>query len=289
MYAGRELASVTESSHLLDRWIMARLNATTVEVEAALDRYEVDRAARPIDNFIDDLSNWYIRRSRERFKSVDEADRLAAISTTSLVLHELALIVAPFMPFMAEQIYQKIKSNADPASVHLASWPVAEVQSGDQEVIDQMVKVRELVSAALLERATAGVKVRQPLGRLLIGVKLEPAYEDIIKDEVNVKEVVYADTLSKTVDLDLTLTDELKGEGVVRELSRRIQDERKAKGLQPDDVITLELSSSAAGQTLVKKFETSLARTVGASTISYQTEPVGAVMVIDELEFSFRF
>ncbi len=238
------------SPYALDRWILSRLSETHAEVTHHLDTHELDRATRPILPFLDDWSTWYIRRSRDRFKSEDAADRDAAIATTGWVLLQFAKLIAPFMPFTAEDLYLQLSVEDKKESIHLEDWPPMSV--GLTTVLEEMEEVRTLVSLALEERAKAGIKVRQPLATLsVIAPKLEGKTEllDIIKDEVNVKQVVIVrklDTEATRVALDTEITPELKEEGEVRDFIRAIQDLRKKAGLEPADRITLSLTPDLA-------------------------------------------
>ena len=163
--AGRENVSDAEASpNILDRWILSRLNELNKEVTAGMEKYELDKATRPFADFIDDLSTWYLRRSRDRFKGDDEDDKVAALSTTRLVLIELSKLLAPFMPFIAEEIYVKLDGGKE--SVHLESWP----SQGkiDIDLLGNMKVVREIASLGLEARSKAKINVRQPLGKLLV-------------------------------------------------------------------------------------------------------------------------
>jgi isoleucyl-tRNA synthetase len=238
-------------NYILDQWILARLNQLIGEVTSAIEKYELDRAVRPILDFVDDLSTWYLRRSRDRFKSDNQTDRRQAIETTRFVLEELAKIMASSMPFYAEELYQKVKSLSGKESVHLATWPeIHKLSSADEKVIADMVEVRKIVSLGLEARAKASIKVRQPL--LKLKCKSQNAkflekdienYLELIKDEVNVKEVVFDSTLVQGVELDLNITPELKEEGSVRELIRAIQELRKTEKLNPADIVSLKIKS----------------------------------------------
>ncbi|MDQ5949469.1 MAG: isoleucyl-tRNA synthetase, partial [Patescibacteria group bacterium] len=218
----------TEGKHtvtptVLDEWIVSRLNELIQTVTASLDAYELDRASRPIMDFVDDLSTWYIRRSRERLKSDDASIAYTAHYYIAQVLRELSKIMAPFMPFLAEEMYGRV--GGDKESVHLETWPHTGEVSTD--LISTMSYVREIVSGALELRHTAGYKVRQPLQTLKIKTDSNSLNEqliDLIKDEINVKEVVMDDSIDASIWLDTTVTEELKNEGIARDIVRAIQD-----------------------------------------------------------------
>lgn len=217
-----------KSQNVLDRWILARLDQLIRESTAGYEKYQLDAATRPVVLFIDDLSVWYLRRSRDRIKEGD--DKKAALATLRCVLHTLARVIAPSMPFLAEHVYQSVKEASDPESVHLTEWPTAS-RAGffakffkkSDGVLGMMKEAREIVSWALEIRQQSSVKVRQPLQLLEIPNKLPSEYLGIIRDEVNVKEIKITDHFALAVNL----TDELREEGVVRDTIRLVQDARK--------------------------------------------------------------
>jgi len=178
-----------KSENVLDVWIVARLNQLISEVTKSMDTYNLPSASRPIGAFIDDLSTWYIRRSRDRFKGDDAVDAKAAMETTGYVLLQLAKVMAPFMPFMAEQVWQKVSGNEfkdENKSVHLENWNVVGVI--DEKALEDMEKVRKIVELGLAKRDEAGIKVRQPLSQLRItNYELKEEYKVLVLDEINVK------------------------------------------------------------------------------------------------------
>jgi isoleucyl-tRNA synthetase len=231
-----------KSENLLDRWIIARLGQLIRESTAGFESYQLDTAARPVAGFIDDLSVWYLRRSRERFKE-DGADKKAALATLRYVLNALSKVIAPTMPFFAEYLFQAVRESEDEESVHLAIWPkeprkaglLSQIFGNDDEkvLLGAMAVARAIVTRALEEREKAGIKVRQPLASLSIpaDAKLLQEYFSIIADEVNVKQI----TVGVAVTLDTNLTDELRDEGSVRDFVRSVQGARKDAGLNPHD------------------------------------------------------
>ena len=261
MYRGDEKGG-TDSDNVLDRWILARLQQTIFEMTSALDEYELDRSAKPLGDFLDDLSTWYVRRSRERFKGDNAADKKAALETTRFILEEFSKLLAPFMPFTADDIYSKVTKGGKEESVHLDAWPASrELNSENVEVIENMELVREIVSLGLEARAKAGIKVRQPLRELKIkGGVLEGEYLSLVKDEVNVKEVAFDESLAENVMLDTNITSELKEEGDLRDLIRAIQDFRKKEGLTPSDKVKLEVTASKETSELIEKHTNELKR-----------------------------
>jgi isoleucyl-tRNA synthetase len=278
-----------EATNVLDQWILARLNQLISEVTAGLDIYELDKASRPIADFVDDLSVWYVRRSRDRFKSDDTEDRDQALNTTRFVLKEFAKVSAPFMPFVAEEVFQKMKDDTDPESVHLTGWPESlKLTAYSLQLIGEMTEVRRIVSLGLEARAKVNIKVRQPLAKLecqISNIQLQKEMTDLIKDEVNVKEVVFMKDV-EGVRLDTNITPELKEEGMVRELMRAIQDMRKKKNLEPKDLMTLLVKTGEKGKALIEKFKIELSRVTGLRDIQFG-EVVGEALKIEEVDFSF--
>ncbi len=240
------------SSNVLDRWITVRLNQTIEAVTSGMESYELDRAARPLMDFVEDLSTWYLRRSRDRFKG-EGNDAADALMTTRYVLETFSRIVAPFIPFTAEYVYQKVKAFDVPESVHLAVWP--ESGKADTELITFMAATQKLASEGLMLRQKANIKVRQPLASLSIPGRLSPEMQAILADELNVKKIL---TEASELLLDTKITEELQKEGDVRELIREVQDLRKAAKLQPKDKAVLivpkekEAAVSGAWDDLVK-------------------------------------
>ncbi|MDD5050916.1 MAG: class I tRNA ligase family protein [Candidatus Pacebacteria bacterium] len=242
------------TSHSLDQWVVSRLNELVFEVEKGMEAYELDRACRPLLGFVDDLSTWYLRRSRDRFKGDDTEDKMSALKSTQYVLFKLSKIIAPIMPFLSETIYGRVKGSGGKESVHLEMWPKKE--KIDSKLLKEMEGVRNLVSLGLEARSKALIKVRQPLAKITVKAeKISPELVGLIKDELNVKEVIFDAKLSSNVLLDTTITPVLKEEGEYRELIRVIQDFRKEKKLQASDKVSLSLTAPKEILAIVKKFE----------------------------------
>jgi isoleucyl-tRNA synthetase len=204
-----------------------------------MQRYDLPNALKPILPFVDDASNWYVRRSRRRFwKSDDDGDKANAYQTLHYVLVRLSQAIAPFAPFLAEELYQKLTGGE---SVHLTDWP--EVGHVNELVVKDMETVREYVNQALSLRAGAGIKIRQPLAKLTVpSVGEFVNFEDVLTEELNVKKVVLGEDLS----LDVEITPELYREGLAREVVRYVQAARKDAGLNVDDRIVLDLKADGA-------------------------------------------
>ena len=237
----------------LDIWIVSRLHQLITEVERGLDNYNLQDATKPILPFLDDASNWYVRRSRRRFwKSEDDGDKNDAYRTLHYVLVRLSYMLAPFTPFLAEELYHNL--TGDNESIHLKDWlPAGEI---DNSMLRDMNALRTAVNDGLSKRALEGIKVRQPLAsvKLINTISQDTPAEvaqfliDIAKDELNVKSVeIVTDSESESaqpsVVYDLTITPELKREGLMREIIRHVQSARKQAGLQIDDRIILSISS----------------------------------------------
>ncbi len=255
------------SKNVLDRWIIARLNKVINEATEGFKNYELDKATRPITDFIDDLSVWYLRRSRDRLKGEDAEDKKLALGTLRYILQNLSLVMAPSMPFYADYLWMRIRKEDAPESVHLAKWP--DTKEVDQIVLGEMSLVREFVTLALEARTKAGIKVRQPLQKLRLNIEMETEYANIVAEEVNVKEVVSDINSSERAVLDTNITPELKLEGDSRDFIRAVQEMRKAKGLSPNDRISLLVKASEGGEEIIKTFETEIKRVVGADTITF--------------------
>ena len=237
-------AKAAQSKNILDRWILARLNQLVQTTTTKMDNYNTIKAGRPIKDFIDDLSTWYVRRSRQRFKDGDQE----ALATLKEVLLTLSKVMAPFTPFIAENIYQEISKEKE--SVHLEEWPKVDKKLIDEELIGQMVKVREHVEKGLALREEAQIKVRQPLNKFQVsGLGLAEDLLVLIADEINVKAV----SEGKDYKLDTKLNKELKEEGLVRELIRSVNALRKKQGLTIKDKV--EVNFQTEDQELVKVIE----------------------------------
>ena len=270
----------------LDIWIVSRLHQLIAEVEQGLNNYNLQDATKPILPFLDDASNWYVRRSRRRFwKSEDDGDKNDAYRTLHYVLVRLSYMLAPFTPFLAEELYHNL--TGDNESIHLKDWlPAGEI---DNSMLRDMNALRTAVNDGLSKRASEGIKVRQPLAsvKLINTISQDTPTEvaqfliDIAKDELNVKSVeIVTDSESESaqpsVVYDLTITPELKREGLMREIVRHVQSARKQAGLQIDDRIVLSISSD----------DSEISQAVGAfaDVIKAETLAVELNSAVDESE-----
>jgi isoleucyl-tRNA synthetase len=234
--------------NVLDVWVVSRLNNVIKEVTESLERFDSVKASLAIEGFwINDLSLWYVRRSRKRFQSPESSkDKEQAEGTLYYILLTLSKLIAPFMPFLAEDIYQRLSqgqtlggsSGGRPWGVHLCDWLEYNKQVINEGLEQEMAGARELASLILAKRAEQGIAVRQALAKVKYRNKeyrVKDEILELIKDEVNVKEIIFDDRIEGEVELDTTMTDELKEEGQVREIIRHIQDLRKKAGLVPKD------------------------------------------------------
>jgi isoleucyl-tRNA synthetase len=280
MYKGDiEHDSISDSENILDTWIIARLQDANEEITANLESYQLDRAARPIFDFVDDFSTWYIRRSRDRFKGDDIEDKKKALGTTRKVLMETAKMIAPFVPFVAEELWQKLKVGGMEESVHLTSWSSWGTLV-DNSVVTMMQSVRDLISEGLQLRSEAKIKVRQPLQSLTADLSnIDESCYILITDELNIKQVIDGE-----LALDTNISDELQAEGNMRELLRQIQSLRKSSGLEPHDVINLVIQTSIEGQQLMEKFSNEIKSTAGIKDFNF-THNEGDEIKVDNLMF----
>jgi isoleucyl-tRNA synthetase len=273
MFAKDSVVEKVDSTHVLDRWILSRLNLLVQQTTDRLERYVVTETVREISSFINDLSTWYVRRSRDRFKGDDGQDRAAALSTLQDVLLTLSKLMAPFAPFFSEQMYTRAGGSKE--SVHLEDWPEVNDQLIDQEVLDTMGRVRSIVSKALERRVDAGVNIRQVLGAMIVTLEsgeLAEEYQGLILDDVNVKQM----NIKKgeySVELDLVLTPELIREGTVREIVRRVNSMRKKQGLTLEDRISLYVHGGEEVLRAVDEHKDALMGGTLASAISTEGEP----------------
>ncbi len=239
------------SDNILDRWILARLKELGNNVTKFLDAYILDKAVNEFGGFIDDLSTWYIRRSRGRFKDdskESQSDKNEAIATTKFVLEELSKYFAPFAPFISEEIFRLVNDDKSKESVHLEGWPDnRSLSKSDVELLESMNFLRRIISLALEARSRAGIKTRQPLAEIKIKdlkFKTKWQYLELIKDEINVKKIVFDPLIAEETELSTEITDELRKEGELRDFIRILQDFRKEKNYDISEMINLEISAS---------------------------------------------
>lgn len=286
----KSMLSPYKSENVLDRWIVTRLNQLILESTENLDKYEISETGRLIEVFIDDLSRWYIRRSRSRFQ---EAIRMGAFAlpepkakaryshakdwhSASLTLHhvllEISKLIAPFMPFFAESLFKSLVISHE-SSVHLANWPSADKKLIDKKLLEAMAEVRRLASLALAQREEAKIKVRQPLQKLKVKSEKLKAYKellDLLKDEINVKEIIFDQKITKDIELDTTITPKLRDEGIIRELTRMIQGLRHDANYKISDKITLMAELPREFLAVVERNIGALQKAVNAKNVEFK-------------------
>lgn len=264
------------SKNVLDKWILAGLDRVVAGATGDLEKYQIREAALKIEGFIDDLSRWYIRRSRRRFqpsrrlgageKPSGQNDYKSASATLRFVLIEATKLLAPFTPFFAEYLYENLGMKE---SVHLADWPAANGKSADGKLLGEMGVVRKLAALGLAKRAEAGIKVRQPLASLTVKTKLNKELANILADEVNVKNVFFSSEIDDEVELDTKITPELREEGILREFVRVVQDLRQKARLRPNDKIALLLQLAKELRKSLVNNEKLLKAEIGAQRVEY--------------------
>jgi len=241
----KEKQFLPNSKNILDRWIVSQLNVLILEVTKDLEKFDITTASRKIEKFlVEDFSQWYIQVSRQRFQRPETEKEIKESSETlKFVLFTLLKLTAPFVPFFAENIYQKFKDNykLEKDSVHLEDWPKVNEKFIDNNLNEKMERVHQIVALGLRERAKLGIKVRQPLQDIKVSEKLikglEGAEKYIIRERLNIKNLKIDSKLKEEVKLNTEITLQLKKEGMVREVIRSIQEMRKKAGLKPKDKI----------------------------------------------------
>lgn len=274
------------SSNVLDLWIQARLQQLINEVSQGLENYDLPRASRPVTAFIDDFSTWYLRRSRDRFKT---EEKTVVVLVMKEVLERLAKVMAPMMPFIAETLWQKVSGNNfqnSEQSVHLTAWP--ETLVFDEVILADMTAVRKIVEIGLSKRDEHKVKIRQPLNKFTVyNTNIKSEFYDIITDELNVKEfecVPGEGDLSG--ELDLTMTRELEMEGAKRELVRAVNALRKEAGLTIQDrVVIYCLETDNWIETVVEQYQVQLCEDT-LSTAWLTSEVTGELLISKELKIN---
>ena len=237
-----EITSSDEVTHVLDRWILTKLHQLIEEVNAGYEGYVLRRAAQPLQDFVQELSTWYLRRSRDRLKGEDDVDRVMALRTLYTVLKTFIKIAAPVTPFITEKIYQELRTEDEPISVHHCDWPEMNTDFIDLVTVETMAHVRDSIEQVLAVRAEKGIKVRQPLQSATItGKTLEDVYIDLLRAELNVKEIQFG----KEFGIDTNISEELRLEGGLRELTRQTNNLRKKAKLSIQDMIEITIQTNS--------------------------------------------
>jgi len=277
-YAFKGEAKISHLS-LLNQWILADLEETKAKVINSLDHYSVFEATKVLDSFVDDLSRWYLRRSRRIFqKSNNQTEWETSSLVLRIVLQEFALLLAPFCPFFSEIIWQELKEEKSKESVHLADYPKGERKHQNKKILILMQEIRDLSAKVLSLRQKENIKVRQPLNLLKIKdkkstIKNHLALLKILKEEINVKEIIFDKDLASDIELETKLTPELIEEGIIREIVRQIQEERKKEGLIPKDRIEIRLLvENPKLKNILEKWSEYLKKETSASNLEFIEE-----------------
>jgi isoleucyl-tRNA synthetase len=268
------------SENVLDKWILAKLQNLVEEITVNMKEYKLAEASRPILDFVTELSQWYVRRSRDRFKSGSDEEKMAALTTLKEVLLTLSKVMAPFTPFISEHVFQEVIGQTE-KSVHLEIWPEVKAELKSEETLSSMEVVRKLVELGLSLRKESGIRVRQPLLAFAVNKELEDGYKSIIAEELNVKKVVSFDSSNDwmkkedkglEVAFNTEITEELKKEGLFRELVRAINQKRKEQKMTIDDKVIVEYKTDDEMLLDVfKTFEDELKKSVLAEEIKTGT------------------
>ncbi|MDP2934236.1 MAG: isoleucine--tRNA ligase [bacterium] len=270
LYEAKSIKSSSKSRNILDKWIISKVENLKQEITEGYEKYDINLATRPVENFVNDLSTWYLRRSRGRIKSNKKSDKKNAIQTLSYVLLELSKVIAPVMPFMADFLYRELKGGKQ--SVHLEDWPKVNKKLINKKLEEKMDLVRRICSHALQKRVEAGIKVRQPLLELKIPrYRLEKQLVELIKDEINVKDIAFDIKLKEGAILNTVMTEELREEGTVREFVRQVQALRKESGLTPKDKIKVYFGDQNT-EKIVRKNKKQIKKQVIAKDIIFSPD-----------------
>jgi len=302
---GIKFSKFKKNKNVLDRWVISRLNELIQKVTENLETYDITSATRAIENFVvEDLSQWYIRRSRERFQRPESKKELEnASKTLGFMLFTLSKLSAPFTPFLSEEIYQSLKSKVyslkSSQSVHLEDWPKVKKEWIKKDLNEKMDLVRKIVSLGLELRAKAKIKVRQPLQKLKIKnekLKIDKELLNLIKDELNVKEVELVKEIKEEenwilgsegeikIALNTKITPKLKEEGKVREFLRQVQEMRKEAGLKPKDQILVKVSGETGLIKLLKKNKKSILKEIKAKNLQFAEKLENDFILKKEIE-----
>jgi len=269
LYETKSIKPSSRSGNILDKWIVSKIENLKQIITDGYEKYDLNLATRAIEGLINDLSTWYLRRSRERIKGDKKSDKKNATQTLSYVLLELSKIIAPVMPFIADYLYLELKGKKE--SVHLEDWPKVNKKLINKKLEEKMDMVRQICSQALQKRVEAGIKVRQPLLELKIPrYRLEKQLVELIKDEINVKDIAFDVKLKEGVILNTVMTDGLKEEGLVRDFVRQIQALRKENRLTPKDKIRVIFGNTEL-EKLIKKHKKQIKKQVIAEDIVFDS------------------
>jgi len=265
--------TVAGGSYILDRWIFSKVENLILNAEKFLDGYNTVDYCREIRVFIDDLSTWWVRRSRERMKT-DHDQKLETLLTLRAVLKKLSSVLAPVMPFVAENIWQQVKENDDPDSVHLSSWVRADQGKINSQLEADMEKARKICELGHSLRSIKKARVRQPLSKIYFNCEFqgEPEeFKNLILSELNIEQFASKQDLVEAqlakdgeleVAIDFKIDQRLEELGIVREMTRGIQQLRKIRGLKQGELVSVSYScDDKTKQTIEKNKEKIIALT----------------------------
>jgi len=249
MYATDKIKPGTKSKDILDQWVISKLQLLLQAVTERMNAYDLVAANRPLMDFVNDLSTWYLRRSRDRFKGDNKKDKETALATLKYVLLTFSKIAAPSIPFIAEKLYQELGGEEE--SVHLEAWPKFEKKLVNQKILDQMDLAKKIVEAGLAARAASGIKIRQPLASYSTTTTKEMPVEyiELVKEELNILDLKFGED-----KLDTELTEELKAQGLVREIVRTVNSLRKEAGLSIGDRVNIYYDGTPSTKKIMDEF-----------------------------------
>ncbi|PIU99533.1 MAG: isoleucine--tRNA ligase [Candidatus Tagabacteria bacterium CG03_land_8_20_14_0_80_41_22] len=276
---------------IINKWLLARFNQVALEATKMLDNYDVVSTGRLLENFvIEDISHWYIRRIREKMKNPNSKEAKEINAVLGKVIMETAKILAPFTPFISEMMYQEMNPSSPRLrsareSVHLENYPVVgkTLSAASKKLLKDMEVTRDIVSKALEVRTKFGIRVRQPIASLKIKSQISPASPrqsrgranlknnkellELIKGEVNVKEIIFDKNIKEEIELDTMITQELREEGILRDLIRQIQDIRKKEGRKPNEMLEFFMATDEKGKNFIVKYAKEFKKSINAKSI----------------------
>lgn len=281
------ISEISEVDHVMDRWILSRLHHYMKIVSEGYAEYDLRKASKPLIDFVQECSTWYVRRSRDRVKDGSAKDIQDVLRTVYTILYRLAQISAPVTPFISEYIYRALRRVDEPSSVHHTNWPSFDQSFIDETVTEKMQQVREIIEQALSERAAHQMKVRQPLASMtIVSDQFDSAYEEIMCEELNIKKILYGDLFS----LDTTITKELQLEGLLREATRKTNAYRKECGLTIHDRVNATIcTDSPLLQEMLQVHGSEYAQSIIAQQIEFVSTPQEQEMNIDGEVMSIHF
>jgi len=251
--------------NVLDQWILSRIEKTNEDIVNFMSQYELTKAARLFYGFLDDLSNWYIRRSRKRFRQDKQAQ-----AVLRYVLIKLSKLIAPFTPFIAEEMFSRFGQKEE--SVHLCDYPKPDKEYFYDKLEQEMAEARSIVNLILAERSKQGIKVRQPLLSVKTKKQISPELIELVKEETNIKEVIFDQALENEIELNTEITPELKEEGLIREIIRQIQQMRKEQGLISQNRISVLYQKSDFFDMILSKNKSKILKEVLADDFKEEEE-----------------